>query len=84
MCQIALTKRAEKKKQFFKWCAIFATTVTTVTAFTTVTFFYYHSTLGKSNLTHSTNDVMFSGQLFAILAMFKYGMQGQNFCKIAV
>ena len=33
-------------------------------------FFYFLSTLGKCNLTHLTTDVMFSGQRFAILAMF--------------
>ena len=31
---------------------------------------YFLSTFGKSNLTHLTTDVMFSGQHFAILAMF--------------
>ena len=33
-------------------------------------FFYFPSTLGESNLTHLTTYVMFSGQRFAILAMF--------------
>ena len=32
--------------------------------------FYFLSTFGKSNLTHLKTDVMFSGQRFAILAMF--------------
>ena len=31
---------------------------------------YFLSTFGKSNLTHLKTDVMFSGQRFAILAMF--------------
>ena len=31
-----------------------------------------HSTLGKRTLTHSTTDVMFSGQRFAILTIFLY------------
>ena len=33
-------------------------------------FFYFFIFFGKSNLTHLTADVMFSGQRFAILAMF--------------
>ena len=39
--------------------------LTTVTAVTSV-----KKPFGKSNLTHLTNDAMFSGQHFAILAMF--------------
>ena len=49
---------------------IFFTSVTTVT---TVFFFYFLSTFGKSNLTHLTTDVMFSGQPFAMVAMFFSG-----------
>ena len=52
-----------------------------VTSLNTVTFFYlffkkyiffknFLSIFGKSNLTHLTTDVTFSGQRFAILAMF--------------
>ena len=37
---------------------------------TTSHFFYLLITLGKRNLTHLTADVMFSGQLFVILAIF--------------
>ena len=33
-------------------------------------FFYFLGTFEKCNLTHLTTDVMFSGQRFAILAMF--------------
>ena len=33
-------------------------------------FLYFLSTFGKSNLTHLTKDVLFSGQRFAILAKF--------------
>ena len=32
--------------------------------------YYFLSTFGKRNLTHLTTDVMFTGQRFAILAMF--------------
>ena len=53
---------------------IVLTTVTSVTAVTTVKKIfkkiYFLSTIGKSNLIHLTTDVMFSGQCFAILAMF--------------
>ena len=52
-------------------------TLTTVTAVTTITtankhilFIYFLRLFGKSNFTHLTTDVMFSGQRFAILAMF--------------
>ena len=45
------------------------TTDSTVTAVTTIYFFTF-LVLGKCNLTHLTDDVMFSGQRFAILAMF--------------
>ena len=34
---------------------------------------YLLSTFGNNNLTHLTTDVMFSGQRFAILAMFSKG-----------
>ena len=76
MCQIALSKSTKKKKKktccvIFWWrgCVVFLTTVTTVTAVTSF-FFYFLSTFGKSNLTHLTNNVMFSGQRFAILTVF--------------
>ena len=46
---------------------IFLTTDHTVTAVTTVKKI---STFGKSHLTHFTTDAMFSGQRFAIIAMF--------------
>ena len=67
MCQITLPKSAEK-------VYFFLTTVTTVTVVTTVIFFiiYFLSTFELSNLTDLTTDVMFSGQRFAILAMFTY------------
>ena len=32
----------------------------------------FYSTFGKRNLTHLATDVMFSGQRFAILAMFLF------------
>ena len=35
-----------------------------------LSFFYSLNIFGKSNLTHLTTDVIFSGQSFAILAMF--------------
>ena len=44
---------------------IFLTTVTTVKKNK-----YFFSCFGKSYLTHLATDVMFSGQRFAILAMF--------------
>ena len=77
MCQITLSKRTEKD---------FFTVVTSVTVVTVVRTirqhlhkkilqplisFYFLITFGKSNLIHLTTDVMFSGQGFAILAMFK-------------
>ena len=62
----------------FRGCRIFLTIVTTVTVVTTVfsSFFllqkniYFLSTFVKSNLTHLTPNVMFSGLCFVILAMF--------------
>ena len=50
---------------FLRDCVMFLTTVTNV-------IFKKNSlrTFGKSNLTHLTTNVMFSGQRFAILAMF--------------
>ena len=75
MCQITLSKSARKEEErhiFLRGWAIFLTTVTTVTAVTTVTsFLNFLSIFGKSNLTHMTIDVMFSGQRFAILTMFQ-------------
>ena len=38
---------------------------------------FFLSIFGKSNLTHLTTDVMFSGQRFAIIAMFESQI---NFC----
>ena len=52
----------------------FLTTVSSVTAVTTVKK-YFLSTLGKINLTNMTTDVMFSGQGFAIVAMFSCILQ---------
>ena len=53
---------------------IVITTVTTATVVTTVKQIknqvYFLSSFEKSNLTNLTTDVMFSGQRFAILAMF--------------
>ena len=44
------------------------------------------SNFGKCNLTHLTNDMMFSGQRFAILAMFSsvWGRNRQNTTKYAL
>ena len=43
-------------------------------------YIYFLSTFGQSNLTYLTTDVMFSGQRFAILAIFFlqscYGQRG--------
>ena len=58
---------------------IFLTTVTTVADVTTIIFFYLLSTFGKSNLTHLTTDVMFSGQCFALFAMFYVHFERNNF-----
>ena len=41
------------------------------------------STFGKSNLTHLTTDVMFSGQRFAILAMFCWEVAWFLFVQVA-
>ena len=47
---------------------IFFTTITILNYY--IFFIYFPSFFGKSNLTHFTTNVMFSGQHFAILAMF--------------
>ena len=55
---------------------IFLSTITTVTFFFNFLYTYLKkqknclSIFGKSNLTHLTTGVMFSGQRFAIFAMF--------------
>jgi hypothetical protein len=50
---------------------IYLTTSTTITTVNKQIFKIYSlSFFGKSNLTHLTTDVIFSGQRFAILAMF--------------
>ena len=78
MCQIAISKSTEQ--------VFFLTVVTVVKkimeplqkkirqAPIIYIFFFLFSlgNFGKSNLTHLTTDVMFSGQQFAILAMFLY------------
>ena len=40
---------------------------------------YFLSSFGKSNLIHLTNNVMFPGQRFAILAMFFLAMSQFQF-----
>ena len=76
MCQIALSKVLKKCTLFFFTVVTAVTAVTVVTVERTImqTFhkkiFSVLCTLGKSNLTHLTTDVMFSGQRFVILAMF--------------
>ena len=64
-----LRKEKEKNCVIFLWrgCMIFLTTVTTVKKN-----IFFLSTFVKGNLTHLANNVIFSGQRFAILAMF-YG-----------
>ena len=72
-------KNWESKKKrifhdFFWGCVIFLTTVTAVTFFSFFflffSFYNFFSTFWKSNLTHLTTDVMFSGPCFTFLAMF--------------
>ena len=63
---------------------IFLTTVTTVKYI--YVYIYFLSTFGKSNWTYLTTDVMFSGQRFAILAMFSLDVRqsyfAYTFCQI--
>jgi hypothetical protein len=49
---------------------VIVTVVIVTVVIVTVLNFYFLITFGKSNLTHLTTDVMFSGQRFAIFAMF--------------
>ena len=62
------------KKKFQRGCVIYLTTFTTIT---TVNYqilkIYFLNFFGKSNLTHLTTELMFSGQRFAILTMFWLG-----------
>ena len=86
MCQIALSKSTKK-------VVTVVTTVTVVTVVRKITqphhkknlttFFFiiifnFLSYFGKGNLTHLTTDVMFSGQRFAILAMFLTKCEKKN------
>ena len=68
--KVLIKKKIERLRDFFVtgW-VIFLTTVHTVTAVTTAKNILF-STFGKRNLTHVTTDMMFSGQRFAIVAMF--------------
>ena len=76
MCQITLSKSNEK---VLKNTVVTAVTVVTVVRKITQPlnkkimqplFFYFLIFFEKCNLTHLTTDVMFSGQRFAILAMY--------------
>ena len=76
MCQIALSKSL--KKVLKKKSVVTAVTVVTVVKNSLEPlrkkimqpFFYFIIFFGKCNLKHSTTNVMFSGQPFAILAIF--------------
>ena len=63
---------------------IFLTTVTTVQYI--YVYIYFLSNFGKSNWTYLTTDVIFSGQCFAILAMFSLDVWqsyfAHTFCQI--
>ena len=80
MCQIAFSKSSEKVKKLIKNTVVTAVSAVTVVRKITQTlqkklcnlfsFLLLCQFLGKCNLTHLTTDVMFSGQRFAIPAMF--------------
>ena len=76
MCQITLSKSTKKATKKWELTGFFGERLRDFSH-------YSHyckqkkmlSTLGNSNLTHFTTDVIFSGQRFAILAMFVESMR---------
>ena len=63
-------KVKEKKRRCIIFCEEVAWFFSLLSVLSLLYFFYFLSTFGKNNLTHLTTNVMFSGQCFAILAMF--------------
>ena len=85
MCQIALSKSTEKLNLFFTAVTVARTIMQSLhKKILQLLFFYFLSTFGKRNLTHLTTDVLFSGQRFAILAMFRIDIHERSGAQLSI